>query len=157
MKVLICSDSHGDLSALLAAADRETPDRVFHLGDLLGDANRLSFARPNLIVSAVAGNCDGFSKGAQEIFMEVEGKKFFLTHGHGYQVKLGIGAVARAGQAMGADAVCFGHTHQALCTQYPNGMWLVNPGSIGGVGAPATYALAEWEGENLSIRLKDLN
>lgn len=159
MKILIVSDSHGDVSALRTMVEREAPDRVFHLGDVLRDARRLSAAFPEAPLDVVAGNCDGWDGGegeAEELLVEAGGARFFLTHGHRYHVKLGLGPVVREAQEKGADVVCFGHTHKALCRLWTGGMWVVNPGSAGGVHAPATYAVAEVEDGEVSVQIKEL-
>ena len=132
MKILVVSDSHGVLKNLRQAVEREQPDRIFHLGDLVSDAQRLSCAAPEIPLEVVVGNCDGWTRGAGSLLLEVEGVSFFLTHGHRYQVKSGLSLLTQAGREAGADVVCFGHTHQALCRRWPDGTLVVNPGSVGG-------------------------
>ncbi len=157
MKLLIVSDSHGRWQTLRELAERERPDRVLHLGDVLGDARRLADACPGLPVESVAGNCDGWTAaGETDRILFYEGVRFFLTHGHTYHVKSGLGLLIRAGEESGAGAVLFGHTHKALCEQMPGGMWLVNPGTVGGVYARATYAVAEAAEGVLSVRIKQV-
>ena len=157
MKILIVSDSHGDAAALRTAVEREKPDRVFHLGDLCADAQRLASEYPELPVEGVAGNCDAYSaaKGPEQQLVEAEGVRFFLTHGHRFHVKLGTMLLEREGRSAGADVICFGHTHRAVCTRR-NGVWMVNPGTAGGVNAKATCAVAELEQGNVSIEIKEL-
>ncbi len=45
------------------------------------------------------------------------------------------------------DIVCFGHLHEASVEHQPNvkggATWLVNPGTIAGLGGPATWMLAD--------------
>ena len=36
-------------------------------------------------------------------------------------------AIAEA-RAVGADILLFGHTHQPLCRQLEDGLWMMNPG-----------------------------
>lgn len=157
MKILIVSDSHGDTAALRAAITRENPDRVFHLGDVNRDAQRMIADFPKLPIDAVLGNCDAFSggEGPDELLVTAGGVNFFLTHGHRCHVKMGTALLFREGLSAGADVICFGHTHRAVCKQQ-NGVWLVNPGTAGGVGAAATYAVAEVEDGEVSVELKNL-
>ena len=157
MKILIVSDSHGDTAALRSAITRENPDRVFHLGDVNRDAQRMIAAFPKLPIDAVLGNCDAFSggDGPDELQVTAGGVNFFLTHGHRHRVKLGTGLLLREGLSAGADVICFGHTHRAVCRQQ-DGVWLVNPGTVGGVGAAATYAVAEAENGSVSVELREL-
>lgn len=157
MKILILSDSHGDTAALRQAILRENPDRVFHLGDMYRDAQRMAAAFSNLPLDAVLGNCDAYSgaEGPEELLTTAGDVKFFLTHGHRYHVKMGTALLLREGQSAGADVICFGHTHRAVCRKH-NGVWLVNPGTAGGVGAPATCAVAEVEDGEVSVEIKSL-
>ena len=156
MKILVVSDSHGVLKNLRQAVEREQPDRIFNLWDLVSDAQRLSCAAPEIPLEAVVGNCDGWTRGAGSLLLEVEGVSFFLTHGHRYQVKSGLSLLTQAGREAGADVVCFGHTHQALCRRWPDGTLVVNPGSVGGIHAPATYAVVTVENGCAAAELKTL-
>lgn len=155
MKILIVSDSHGKWKDLQRLTEREQPDVVLHLGDLLADAQKLWLICPDVAVEAVPGNCDGwFSNQETDRILSYEGVRFFLTHGHGYQVKSGSGAVIMAGKAAQADVILFGHTHRAVLEQLGNGSWLVNPGTAGGVHEPASYAVAWVDAGAVRIELK---
>ncbi len=158
MKILIVSDSHGNQSALRTAVEREQPDQVFHLGDMISDARRLAERYPKLPVACVIGNCDAYNNdsGPDQVTVKAGGAQFFLCHGHRYHVKLGVGLLMREGRREYADVVCFGHTHKAVCSRGEGGVWMVNPGSVGGVNAPATYAVAEAENGVVNIEIKTL-
>lgn len=161
MKILIVSDSHGNLGALKSAAEREQPDQVFHLGDMLSDARRLAERYPKLPVACVMGNCDSYGgyggdERPDQITVKAGGAQFFLCHGHRYHVKLGTALVMREGRRACADVVCFGHTHKAVCSREAGGVWMVNPGSVGGVHAPATYAVAQAENGVVSVEIREL-
>lgn len=156
MKVLVMSDSHGRVGNILEAVEREVPDHVFHLGDLCRDVEELRALDPTLPVCTVAGNCDGWGGGIEEREFSLGGAKCFLTHGHLHHAKLGTGGLLRAGAARKVDAVFFGHTHQALAEQQPDGMWLINPGTIGGVYNMATYAVVEMESGIRSVEIRRL-
>ena len=156
MKLLILSDSHGEWRELQRVTELERPDVVIHLGDHIGDAQKLSMVC-DVPVEAVLGNCDGlFFKGESSRTLSYEGVRFFLTHGHIYRAKSGTEILAQAGTRMGVDAVLFGHTHQALIHRTPDGLWLVNPGTAGGVYAPATYAVAQVEAGTVRFELKEM-
>lgn len=156
MKILILSDSHGRLDALRTAVEREQPERVFHLGDVLGDARGLAKIFPDLPIDMVAGNCDGGVDDPAERTVTVEGVKFLLTHGHRYWVKLGTGKLRSRAEEEGANMVCFGHTHEAQCRMFSGGLWMVNPGTVGGIGAQATYAVAWAENGTVKAELRKL-
>ena len=156
MKLLILSDSHGEWRTLEQVTELERPDVVIHLGDYIGDAQKLSLVC-DVPIEAVPGNCDGlFRQEGDGRILSYEGVRFFLTHGHVYWVKSGTEMLAAVGRQMGVDAVLFGHTHQALVERAPEGIWLVNPGTAGGVHAKATYALATVEQGKVRFELKEM-
>ena len=92
---------------------------------------------------------------AEEITLE--GKKIFYTHGNNYAVDFGLGNIISAARSRESDIVLFGHTHKPLEKYIPEdeeggALYLVNPGSIGGVRAPeSTYAIITIEGDNVLI------
>lgn len=155
MKFLIVSDSHGKWEIVRQLVNREKPEVVLHLGDHIGDAQKLSLICRETEVEAVPGNCDGlFLRDETERVLSYEGCRFFLTHGHGFRVKSGLNFLERAGYSMGVDAVLFGHTHQALVYQTSTGMWMVNPGTVGGIHATATYVNAYAEEGRVRFELR---
>lgn len=155
MKILIMSDSHGQWKQMQKIVENECPQLVFHLGDMISDAQKLSIACPNILIEAVLGNCDGWNtKGDMEHISVYEGVRFFLTHGHGYQVKNTLSLVTHAGQQAKADVTLYGHTHQAHLERLPDGMWLVNPGTVGGIAQPASYVVANVKNSVVELELK---
>ena len=120
MKLLIFSDSHGNVANMEDVVRLESPDRILHLGDLARDAQE-----------------------PEERVFTLDGCKILMTHGHIYHVKMGMGMAIRAAREAGAHLLCFGHTHEAFC-EFENGLWIVNPGSVGTFG-PHTYAVAVLE------------
>ena len=139
MKILVFSDSHGRLGLMLDAIEKERPQRVFFLGDNYRDGQALADACPDLAIDMVQGNCD-FCAGPDELLVEAEGVRFFLTQGHRFYAKSGTDRLVDAGKRKGAAVVCFGHTHQAL-NQPEQGVWLLNPGTAGGVHSRPGYAV----------------
>ncbi len=131
MRALIFSDSHGNLSPMLAAA-RLHPEAqaVFFLGDGLRDFERFCELSPGLITAAVSGNNDPFGGAPGELRHRFGGKLLFMIHGHRYGVKRGIDAAVDAAVAAGADILLFGHTHVPL-ERTERGLYVLNPGSIG--------------------------
>lgn len=130
MKLIVCSDSHGNLSNLLALVEKECPDLLLHLGDTASDAERLQMALPELNMYWVVGNCDGWRpEGPEELSISVEGRRIFMLHGHTAHVKSGYGFAVRLARAAQADILLFGHTHIPLCTR-EGALWMLNPGSI---------------------------
>lgn len=88
----------------------------------------------------VRGNCD-WGGGADQLLIDVDGVRFFLTHGHSYGVKTGLQALVQESIQKGAQVVCYGHTHIAHWELVKEGLWAMNPGTIGGVRARKGYGL----------------
>ena len=148
MELLIFSDSHGKHEGMQLAIDRQIGriDAVAFLGDGLRDADRLFTDGTTLF--SVRGNCDWFADAsvASELTLNLEEHRLFLTHGHLYGVKGGVGALIARAAELDADIVLFGHTHRPFCEVVPTGsviggktlsrpIYLFNPGSIGGAEA----------------------
>lgn len=169
MKICILSDSHDRapmLAAAVSAAKQAGAQAVIHCGDLIGAMTLRPLLQLGLPVHVVHGNnlgdsmalwklC-GSSNGlityhGADIDMQMGGRRLFATHYPHY---------ARGLACTGDfDIVCCGHSHVASFVKQPtiNGgaAWLVNPGSVGGLGAPATWMLADLENFEFEIRTLD--
>lgn len=128
---------------MIDLAERERPDEIFHLGDCLRDAESLSFACPEIPVIMVPGNCDGWTGMSERLLLERKGIRILLAHGHRWHVKSGVGAALADARMCGANILLYGHTHQAVCCTEEDGLWRMNPGTVGGIGARATYGIIE--------------
>jgi putative phosphoesterase len=146
-KLLVVSDSHGDVPALKkvlvwaknlakAAEDKTSePADVISYGVFLGDGvDDLRRAEDAAGFSCgwrlVQGNNDyGFSLPVADVF-DFGGHRFFLCHGHRHMVYYGYHRLIAAALASNADAALFGHTH-VPCFAGENGVYLINPGSVG--------------------------
>ena len=127
MKLVLFSDSHGNVANMADVVRLEHPDRVLHMGDLARDAEELARQFPDIPVTYVPGNCDGRRPDLpDERCFTLEGCKILMTHGHTYHVKAGPGAAIRAARETGARLLCFG------------------PGAAGSLVQP-TYAVAVLE------------
>ena len=97
MKLLIFSDSHGNVANMADVVRLESPDRILHLGDMARDAEDLARAFPQIPVTYVPGNCDGRRPDLpEERIFTLDGCRILMTHGHAYHVKMGIGLAVRA-------------------------------------------------------------
>ena len=164
MEILIFSDSHGRTGGMREALARQTapPAAVMHLGDGVRDACALELGEIPLYL--VRGNCDGLLYGVQgpvpeECLTSLGGHLFFLTHGHRYGVKSGLGGLIGAAVRGGADIVLFGHTHRPLLEVLPAGneaagvtlsrpLYRFNPGSIG-QGGGKSFGVLTLRGESV--------
>ncbi len=146
MKLLIASDLHGSaywVKKLMDFAEQENPDKLVLLGDLLyhGPRNDLpaGYAPKEVIpmlsawrdkIIAVRGNCDAevdqmvlpFPCMADFSQLLVDGKTFYLTHGHHESPEhlplLPEGSIFLSG-----------HTHVKI-DKVVNGVRCINPGSV---------------------------
>ena len=162
MKLLICSDIHGDLDSMqkvIKAYTDERADKILILGDLLyhGPRNDLpkTYApkevikilneNKNLILS-VRGNCDTevdqmvleFPILADYALIELDGLTVFATHGHHHNT-------ATPPPLKHGDILLHGHTHVLKCEEFGNGNFYINPGSVAlpKEDNPRTYMIYE--------------
>ena len=162
MKLLICSDIHGDLDSMqkiMKAYEEEKADRILILGDLLyhGPRNDLpkTYApkevikilnkNKNLILS-VRGNCDTevdqmvleFPILADYALLSLDGLTVFATHGHHHNT-------ATPPPLKSGDILLHGHTHVLKCEEFGNGNFYINPGSaaLPKEENPRTYMIYE--------------
>lgn len=130
MKLLIFSDSHGQMEPMTRAVLAQSPDIVIHLGDYVRDAEELRARFPQMALVSVRGNCD-FACGTPEHAEFFAGPvRVFACHGHRYGVKTGLDALLNAGHFSGAGLVLYGHTHIARHLSV-SGMEVLNPGPAG--------------------------
>lgn len=146
MRILVISDSHkrGDLIEKVLYA-QPTASHVFFLGDLASDIEDLAYIFPEKQFHILAGNCDYFSNFPSTSIEKINGKNIFYTHGHTLGVKSSTEHLLKTAKAQGCEIALFGHTHLPL-TLYEDGVWLVNPGSIGHPrNSKASYAVIDIE------------
>ncbi len=156
MKVCILSDSH-DQRALLESAARAAKEKgaeaILHCGDVVAPST-LSVLKPiGLPIHVIYGNNSGdlyamsriaskpdsiINFHGQDAGITLAGQKIFLVHYPHYAK-----AMATTGDW---DLVCCGHEHKTSIDQVQNikggSTYLVNPGTVGGIDAPATYMMA---------------
>ena len=166
MKICIISDSH-DNRPLLEAAVRDAvklgAEAVLHCGDVVAPST-LEVTRPfDIPVHVIHGNNTGdlymmgriASKAAnrtyyygQDAGIELAGRRIFMVHYPHYAQ-----AMATTGDW---DLVCCGHDHKVDIRSIRNlagrHTWLVNPGTVGGIKAPATWVLGDLEAMSFEIR-----
>lgn len=157
MIIGVMSDSHGDYQAIEQAVDTMGPvDLWLHAGDYCGDGDyleRYSGAR----TIAVAGNCDGLAaKCPVDEFVELNGVKLWVTHGHQCGVKFGTQDLIALARQYGVDVVIYGHTHIVEITRL-NGLLVLNPGSVARPRfAPSTMLKLLLEGGQAEAKLIEI-
>jgi uncharacterized protein len=126
-KVLVISDSHGLTRELEVIRQR-------HINDVdvmihCGDSQLMPDDRAMTGYVTVMGNCDFGGGFPLDTVVQVSGYKFFITHGHRYSVKTSLMNLKYKAEEMGANIVCFGHSH-VLGAEVIGGTLFLNPGSI---------------------------
>ena len=129
MKILVFSDSHRSRADMLQAIEEQQPDQVIHLGDLITDAEELTYVYPRLPICMVPGNCDGWTTEPAKKLITLQCKTILLSHGHLWRVKGSYDAAIADAHKAGADILLFGHTHRAYCQRLEDGLWVMNPGA----------------------------
>ena len=166
MKVCIVSDSH-DRADALAQAVREAKaagaEAVIHCGDLIGAQTVKPALAAGLPVHLIHGNNVGDTQALHfqsrrsdgllqyhgaDARLELGGRRVFVVHYDDYGF-----AMACTGQW---DLVCCGHSHKAearkVRTVQDTESWLVNPGTVAGLSAPATWVLADLVAMRFEVR-----
>ncbi len=135
--ILVVSDLHYDkINIEKIMPKMREADVVLFCGDGLESFKKLTAEFRGKVV-AVHGNCDGFNSG-DEKFVEVEGLKILVTHGHRFGVKSGLFNLCDFSRENGVDVAFFGHTHEAVNVEH-SGVTMINPGAISDFAQPSYY------------------
>lgn len=153
-QILIMSDSHGYTKEIDEINHRHNLQYNIHCGDseLPYDAEEIKD------FTIVAGNADMFSYLKDEEIIDVDGLKILVTHGHLYAVKLDLQRLSDRAQEVGADIVCFGHSHLVHAGTIDHILY-VNPGSIRFPRGreEGTYIIMEIDKEkNVTVRFHEV-
>lgn len=158
MRIGAISDTHGDLTAAVAAVRQMgNVAMVLHAGDHYRDGRELA-RRVRVPVRMVIGNCDLQLPGPAELILEAEGARILLTHGHNYRVKQRLDTLAYHAAEAGVDVVVYGHTHAAEEFR-ENDILFVNPGCLSFTRSRdgrRTYAIIEIEDGKCRAQICDL-
>ena len=156
MKIGVISDTHGDQLAIRQVIKLATDVEMWlHAGDCSQDAEYL---RRLVAVPVVAarGNCDGQTTARLDEFVEIQGQKIWLTHGHRYNVKRGRDELLEFAKDHTMNVVIYGHTHipdNGWC----EGILLFNPGSATcSYGSPGTFGIIEIDEDKIVGSIIDL-
>jgi uncharacterized protein len=166
MKLCIVSDSH-DRADPLAEAVRsgaaEGAAAVIHCGDIIGTQTLRAAMNVGLPLHVIHGNNLGDPVSLARWSRESDG----LLYYHGADARLDLAGrrvfvvhYPEYGYAMACtgdwDLVCCGHSHVADIDRVRNvkngETWLVNPGTVAGLAAPATWILGDLAEMRFDIR-----
>ena len=130
MRIVVFSDSHGDIFQAIEVVRRNEREKIFvFLGDGADELETLREMYPHKEFIGVRGNCDFFCHLPDEYMMDSGGVKLLCTHGHLYSVKYSTEKLGESARKKGATVSLYGHTHKAL-VKYDDGLYLVCPGSV---------------------------
>jgi len=160
MKILVFSDSHGNLNNLKLILKQYEKDAkyVIHLGDYDNDISEIKSFFQNYKYINISGNCDWGNFTPSEKLFSLYGKTFFITHGHKYKVKSSLINLSYSAEEKNADICLFGHTHVPLLTS-SNDIIYMNPGSISNPrgGTSYTYGTIDIsDDKNIRARITEL-
>ncbi|MFZ3588366.1 metallophosphoesterase [Bacillus sp. DJP31] len=127
MNVLIISDSHGLEEELFQIKQKYgmSVDYMIHCGD-----SELPFDHEAIDgFTVVRGNCDLDQNLPNDRLLDFTTSKIFATHGHLYNVKMTLMNLHYRAEELGANIVCFGHSHLAGSEKIDQTVF-INPGSI---------------------------
>ena len=166
MKVCIVSDSHDraeGLAQAVAEAKARGAQAVIHCGDLIGAQTLKPALAHGLPVHLIHGNNVGDAQALHRLVsasdgrlryhgadgrIELGGRKVFLVHYDDYGY-----AMACTGDW---ELVCCGHSHRAEVREVTSvkgsRTWLVNPGTVAGLSAPATWVLGDLATMHFEVR-----
>jgi hypothetical protein len=166
MLIAVVSDSHDraePLAQAVAEAKRAGAQAVIHCGDVIGAHTLRPLVAMGLPVHVVHGNNLGDFAAMAKL---CAGSGGVLTY-HGQDAELSLGSrrifvthyprQARAFACTGEfDIACCGHDHRASVEHVANvagrHTWLVNPGTVAGLGGAATWLLADLETLRFEVR-----
>lgn len=124
MKIMILSDSHSmSKTDLLKLLKNNQVDYYIHCGDIF-----MTYDGLNLNNFYIARGNNDFGNIPDELLITLDGLKFFVVHGHRYDVDYNLDHLSYIAREKGADIVCFGHTHQP-CQVIQDNILIINPGS----------------------------
>ena len=87
MRILVLSDSHGNVENMARCVELTQPNAILHLGDCQRDAEALHRLYPAIPLQGVPGNCDWGAVDSPEVLTEYGGVRILLMHGHTRSVK----------------------------------------------------------------------
>ena len=157
MKICIVSDSHDRADALaraVAQGKERGAELVIHCGDVIGTQTLRGAMALGVPLHVIHGNNLGdpvslarwaresagqLSYHGADARLALAGRRVFVVHYPEY----GYG-MACTGEW---DLVCCGHSHKIGAERVANvkgaSTWLVNPGTVAGLSAPATWMLGD--------------
>lgn len=158
MKYLVVSDNHGDRNVLVQLANfwQGKVDGMFHCGDSELDPTDELWQK----YIVVRGNCDYHPQFDNECVINLDEDRIYLTHGHLFNVNMGLTDLSFSARDKKATLCFYGHTHK-LAAEMEQDILFLNPGSIsqprGQYRHLKTYAIIETSKEQIVVTYYDSN
>ncbi|RLG60979.1 YfcE family phosphodiesterase [Candidatus Geothermarchaeota archaeon] len=161
MRILVISDTHGEMDnvkALMERLEEIRPDYLIHLGDDYHDIDRV--VEKGFKVIRVPGVYEGLYGDLDiphRLILEVEGWRVLISHTekshkNDLPIDLKPEEIVESGLV---DVFMHGHTHVPRAER-KNKLIFINPGHLkkeDKKGYPPTFALIDFSPEKLSIRI----
>jgi uncharacterized protein len=166
VKLCIVSDSHDRADALAQAVGEAKAlgaQAVIHCGDLIGAQTVKPALAHGLPMHLIHGNNIGDPQALH--FQSAKSGGLLRYHGADARIELADRRIFAIhyddyGYAMACTGdwalVCCGHSHKAELRKINNvkgeQTWLVNPGTVAGLAAPATWVLGDLAAMHFEVR-----
>ena len=166
MKICIVSDSHDNARLLNAAVEQakaEGAEAVLHCGDVIGANTLKQTLKLGLPIHVVHGNNLGDPSAFYGLAARFQGQLRYYGADADFDLagrRICLVHYPHCGRAFAAtgdfDLVCCGHSHEAAILAQPNlkgdFTWLINPGTVAGLAAPATYVMGDLKAMSFALR-----
>lgn len=147
MKIVVISDTHGDLESIYKVIDDNIDAELFiHAGDSCVLPHQIPLFR------IVKGNCDLGLDYPNELTIKTEYGDIYVTHGHTlYSISPYLI------ESKNAKVFIFGHTHKKYFEKI-NESYVLNPGSLVKPrdGSKGTYAIIYLDKNKCDVEFKHL-
>ncbi|NLY81709.1 MAG: metallophosphoesterase [Clostridiales bacterium] len=158
MKILVISDTHGDLTKAKNVIKKHSDsDLIVHCGDNIKDAKELkNFTSIGIIM--VKGNCDGSQSQDDFIKYKTPYGTILIVHGHQYGIDNSYLNLAYKAKEENCVAVLAGHTHVSYLGEH-SGIKILNPGSLSRPrdGKPGSYGIIKVSADEFSYSIEYYN
>ena len=152
MKLIVCSDTHGD-NDILFELQALYPEASFyvHCGDLEDNPDDY----PGWVI--VKGNNDYWYNFKEDVILQADGHRIYVCHSDQLPYFYRMEGLAKIACDHHCDIVLYGHTHVGRIDQVSN-ITLINPGSVRypRSGQTPRYAIVNIENHKIDVDFIEL-
>lgn len=153
MRIIVCSDNHGDKEILMKLKEKYRGAKAFiHCGDMEMTKEEMEG------FYVVTGNNDYLDRFPNELVVDLEEIKVFVTHSHKLPFGQRTQALAHIAKSYDCILACHGHTHIPHVTEI-DGVTCLNPGSLryNRDGSRPSYAVVDVNDGELDIHFHTID